>query len=267
VFQQNARTAQRIAPLLRRVLIVDPQPASARLLGELLRQVCLPEIWAAPAFGKGMQLAEKVEPQLVFCALGEEGLDGVAFTRTLRRSDLPCRKAPLVLLTAEATAQAILSGRDAGAHEFLRRPYTTRDLMRRLEAALLQPRSWVEAVDYVGPDRRRFNSAEYHGPMKRMADNDAPPQSVRIAEALKIICSALGALDRDPRQAQRALMAQTTELELAAAEINDNRLAMANNELHRYLFEAASLGELDSAEAFRRAGALLRYAGRDARAA
>jgi CheY-like chemotaxis protein len=192
----------------------------------------------------------------------------VAFTRALRRSDLVCRKAPVVLVTAQATAASILAGRDAGAHEFLRRPFTTKDLGRRLEVVALQPRPWVEAIDYVGPDRRRFNSAEYQGPQKRLADKDAPPQGVRIAEALKIIGAALPAIEREPRQALRALLAQTTELELVAGEISDNRLAMANAQLHRYLFETASMGgPLDAAETVRRAQALLGYAGRQSAAA
>ncbi len=268
MFNRLAKTAQRIAPLLRRVLIVDAHPANSRVLGEVVRQVCLPDIWAAPSTGKALRLADKVDPQLIFCALSEEGVDGAAFTRALRRSDFACRKAPVVLMGAEAAAQAILAGRDAGAHEFLARPFTTKDVLRRLEAVLLHPRGWVEAVDYVGPDRRRFNSAAFEGPLTRLADKDAPPQSVRIGEALKIICSGLAAAERDPRQALRALLAQTTELELAAAEISDSRLAMANGELHRYLFEAASAGGvLDPAEASRRAQALLTYAGRDRRAA
>jgi CheY-like chemotaxis protein len=268
VFNHIAKTAQRMAPMLRRVLIVDPQPASARVLGELLRDVCLPEIWAAPTNAKALKLAEKIDPQLIFCELADDKVDGLAFTRALRRSDLACRQAPVILVTAQATAAAILAGRDAGAHEFLRKPFTMKDLLRRLEAVTLHPRGWIEAVDYVGPDRRRFNSADFRGPLKRIADRQAPPQSVRVGEALKIIRSALGAIERDPQQAQRALLAQTTELELAAGLINDPRLALANNELHRHLFEAASTGAgLDPAEVRRRAAALLAYAGADSRAA
>ena len=52
----------------------------------------------------------------------------------------------------------------------MRKPFTIKDLERRLEAVTLKPRDWVEAVQYVGPDRRRFNSAEYKGPRKRKAD-------------------------------------------------------------------------------------------------
>jgi CheY-like chemotaxis protein len=268
VFNLLAKTAPRLAPLMRRVMIVDPQPASARALGEFVREIGGPDIWAAPTNAKALQLAGKVEPQLIFCSLGDEGVDGAAFTRALRRSDLACRKVPVILTTALGAAADILSGRDAGAHEFVRRPFTRKDVTRRLEAALLHPRGWVEALDYVGPDRRRFNSAEFDGPLKRLADKQAPLQSVRIAEALKIVRAAVDALERDPRQAARALLAQTTDLELAAAEISDGRLALANRELHRYLFDAASAGAaLDPAQCRQHAASLLVYGGRQARAA
>jgi CheY-like chemotaxis protein len=269
LFNLLAKTAQqRLAPMLRRVLIVDPQPARTRALGELVREVCLPEIWAAPSASKALKLADKVDPQLVFCAMADAGVDGAAFTRALRRSDLACRKAPVILVTDEANAQAILAGRDAGAHEFLKAPFTTKDVLRRLEAVFLHPRGWVEAVDYVGPDRRRFNSAAYDGPLKRLADAAAPPHSVRVGEALKIVGSALEAAEREPAQALRALLAQTAEIEAAAALASDQRLALANAELHGYLDEAARTGAaLDPVETCRRAIALLRYAEREARAA
>jgi CheY-like chemotaxis protein len=268
VFSQIAKTNPRVAAVLRRVLIIDPQPVSTQLLGDMLRDVCQPEIAVAQTEAKALKLAEKADPQLIFCELAADKVDGAAFTRALRRSNLSCRQAPVILVTAQATAAAILAGRDAGAHEFLRKPFTTKDVTRRLEAVTLHPRGWVEAVDYVGPDRRRFNSAEYQGPLKRLADKNAPPQGVRIGEALKIIRTALTAIEREPAQALRALLAQTTELEVAAGEIADSKLAMANSELHRYLFEAASTGHaLNAAEAARRAQSLLNYAGRESRAA
>jgi len=268
VFSQIAKTNPRVAAALRRVLIVDPHPPTAKVLGEMVRDACQPEICAAPTAAKALKLAEAFDPQAVFCELTADGLDGVAFTRALRRSDLACRKAPVILVTAQATAASILAGRDAGAHEFLRRPFTLKDLSRRLEVVTLLARPWVEAIDYVGPDRRRFNSAEYQGPQKRMADTGVPPQGVRMAEALKIIRSAIPAIDREPRQALRALLAQTTDLELVAAELGDHRLAMANAPLHRYLFETASAGgALDPAETVRHAQGLLGYAGRESVAA
>ena len=265
MFKFIAKPSASAPPVLRRVLIVDPQPISAQALAAMLALAGRPEIWTAPTQGKALALAAKVDPEVIFCELAAGKLDGGAFTRALRRSDLACRKAPVVLVGAQADAAATLAARDAGAHELLRRPFTHKDLNRRLEAVLRNPRGWVEAVDYVGPDRRRFNSAEFEGPLKRQADLP-PPQGVRVGEALKIVRAALAAIDRDPAQALRALRAQTAELEAAAAEAADQRLATAAVPLRRYLSEIES-AQADAAELRARAEALLAYGGRERRAA
>jgi len=266
LFKFIAKTTPPPAPALRRVLIIDPQPISAQALGAMLALAGRPEVWTAPTQAKALALAAKVDPEVIFCELTAGKLDGLAFTRALRRSDLACRQAPVVLTSAEADAAAILAARDAGAHEFMRRPFTHKDLARRLEAVVGRPRGWVEAVDYVGPDRRRFNSAEYDGPLRRQADLPAPPRGVRIGEALKIVRSAMAAIDRDPAQALRALRAQAAELEAVAAEASDQRLASVAGPLHRYLSETAGAPP-DAAELRAQAEALMAYAGRELRAA
>ena len=266
MFSQIAKSNRRVAAVLKRVLIVDPEPARARVTGELLQDAYLPQIWAAPTASKATRLADKVDPDLIICELAGKDFDGLAFARGLRRSDLRCRKAPIIFVVDKPTASAILAARDAGAHEFLRRPFTLRDMNRRLEAIAIQPRSWVEGVDYVGPDRRRFNSAEHEGDLKRVADEAAAtPHDVRIAEAVKIIVSALAAIERQPAQSLRALLAQTAELGAVAEEISDTRLAAGVAELRRYLVEAAhGGGTLNAGEALRRAGVLLNQPGRQA---
>jgi len=265
VFKFIAKTTAQPAPALRRVLIIDPQPISAQALAAMLAMAGRPEVWTAPTTAKALALAAKIDPEVIFCELAAEKLDGVAFTRALRRSDRACRKAPVVLVGAKPDAATILAARDAGAHEVLGRPFTHKDLSRRLEAVLQHPRGWIEAVDYVGPDRRRFNSAEFEGPLRRQADLPAP-EGVRIGEALKIVRAALAALDHDPAQALRALRAQTAELEAVATEVSDQRLASAASPLHRYLAETAG-AQPDPAELRARAAALISYAGRELRAA
>src|SRR5215217_8938999 len=71
---------------------------------------------------------------------------------------------------------------DAGVHEFLRKPFTSGDLLKRVENVALKPRTWIEAVGYVGPDRRRFNSGEYSGPTKRKSDRAATGAAAAAAE-------------------------------------------------------------------------------------
>ena len=256
----DAKTIQRMAPMLQRVLIVDPQPAGATTFAEALREIGPSEIWAAANNDKAMKLAGRVNPQIIFCELSAEKVDGIAFTTRLRRSELPCRKVPVILVTGAATATSILAARDAGAHEFLRKPFTFKDLVKRLEAVTLHRRDWIEAVGYVGPDRRRFNSGDYAGPLKRHSDLDATPEEARIAQALKILKSAMMAVEQDRVQALRALVAQTNELEEAANALSDERLRAATTLFHHYLYEAANSNQpIQRIEVERRAAPLLAY--------
>src|SRR5208283_5007257 len=123
-----------------------------------------------------------------------------------------CRRAPVIMFSAEATAAAIIGARDAGVHEFLRKPFTIKDLMRRLEAVAMRPRDWVEGIGYVGPDRRRFNSGDYSGPLKRRVDHAVTPDEARLVQALKILKAATAAIESDPRQALRSMLAQAEDL-------------------------------------------------------
>jgi CheY-like chemotaxis protein len=223
VFSADAKTHQRICALMQRVLIVDPQPSSAKLLSELLRDVCPCQIWTASGGHRALSVAQAAAPHLVFVEHGGD-LDGPVFTRALRRSELACRQSPVIMFSTEATAAVIIRARDAGVHEFLRKPYTIKDLLRRLEAVAARPRDWVEGVGYVGPDRRRFKSGDYAGPLKRRVDHAVTPDEARVVQALKILKAALAAIESDPHQALRSMLAQCEDLRASDRAKSDMKL-------------------------------------------
>lgn len=243
MFDGNIRTIQRVAAKVQRVLVVDPNPATGRLLADQLRQLGGVQLYAAVTIEKGYAMARTVDPQLIFVEHSSAGLDGLMLTRKIRRSDLACREAPIIMCTAEATAEAIFGSRDAGVHEFMRKPFTIKDLERRLEAVTLKPRDWIEGIGYVGPDRRRFNSADYKGPRKRKADAKGTI-AARLSQALRIVRSAAGALDSDPVQARRALAAQTLELRKIGEAVKEPRLIAAAQALEDSMKSEASGAEV-----------------------
>ncbi len=226
MFMTDAKSHQRICALMQRVLIVDPKPPAAKMLSELLRDISHCQIWTATDLPGAMGAAERIDPHLVFVDQSA-AFGGAAFTRQLRRSNYACRKAPVIMICAEATAATILAARDAGVHEFLRRPFTIRDLMRRLEAVAVRPRDWVEGMNYVGPDRRRFNSGDYAGALKRRVDHAVTPDEARLLQALRILKTAIAALEDDPRQALRAMTAQAEDLARVGANLGDPELRAA----------------------------------------
>ncbi|HEX7885830.1 MAG TPA: response regulator, partial [Phenylobacterium sp.] len=226
---------------LKRILIADPQPASARMFSELMRDIAQSQVWVASDTKRAEKIAETCDPQIIVVDLGDERVDGLGFTRKIRRSTWACRKAPVITITGAATAGMILAARDAGVHEFLRKPYSMKDLLRRLEAVTLRDRDWVEGVAYIGPDRRRFNSGDYAGALKRKTDGSETPYQQKINQALKIIRAAVGAADSDPHQAMRAMLTQATTLQALAT---DFRLTLAASEFYRQLTKSVSAGSL-----------------------
>jgi CheY-like chemotaxis protein len=159
MFESDFKTFKIVAAQLRRILILDPNPNAVRLLADQMRQ-------SGPVQVQGAGAVE----------------EGLAFVRRPRRGQLERREAPVIMCTAEATAAATAGARDVGAHEFLRKPFNLGNLERCLTAVSLKPRDWIEAVRYVGPDRRRFNLAQYTGPWKRRAASlGGPGRSPRRA--------------------------------------------------------------------------------------
>ncbi|WP_240606393.1 response regulator [Phenylobacterium kunshanense] len=262
MFDADKRQILKMAPKLRRVLIADPQPASARLFAELMRDISQSHVWTAQTTERALKLAETVDPQLIVLELGDDRVDGLAIARKIRRSSWTCRQAPIITITGAATAAMILAARDAGVHEFLRKPYSMKDLLRRLEAVTLKERDWVEGVSYIGPDRRRFNSGEYAGPLKRKTDGNETPFQQKINQALKIIRAAVAAAETDPSQAMRAMLTQATTLQSMAT---DFKMTLAASEFYRHLTRHTQSGApLTRAEAEKWAAPLLAFLPKDA---
>jgi response regulator RpfG family c-di-GMP phosphodiesterase len=244
----DSKLERLLAQHLDRVLIVDHTPAAARMLADLIQNIHRGEIMPANSTALGLSLAQTRDPQIIFTEYAGPEIDGVAFTKALRRSSFSCRKVPVIMVTGQATPAAILGARDSGVHEFLRKPYNNADLVRRLEAALLKPRGWVEGVGYLGPDRRRFNSAEFKGSRKRRSDSAESKEEAAALQALRIVVSAMGAIETDPKQAYRALCTQAVDLQRAAARIGNESLYAAAVELQHQLNAIGSPGRINRAE-------------------
>lgn len=237
MFALDAKTLQRIEPTIRRVIVADPQLASARLMLDLMKSIGAREVLTETDENRVIDLARDFEPGLLLTERTGPSLDGESLTRRIRRSTLGCRRMPIIMVTAEATVSTIRGARDSGVHEFLRKPFAAADLFRRVENVAVKPRPWIEAVGYVGPDRRRFNSGEYAGTRKRRADNVAAlagPEAVKD-QALRILAASLNQFDNDPAQAARAVRQQAETLKGLAQKTGDAKLAVAAAGLDAYL--------------------------------
>jgi CheY-like chemotaxis protein len=245
VYNSDPDLLIKIAPHVERVLIVDPYEGSAKAASELMRALGAWRIEVCDGSRRAYQMAESFDPLFIVTEFDGPGIDGTGFTRAVRRSAFHCRRRPILVASGEARTSSVATARDAGAHEFLRKPFSAADLRRRVENVVLKPRPWIEAVGYVGPDRRRFNSGAYAGTKRRNADREAErPQSEteRFVQALAILHAAINRFDTDPAQATRAIRAQIETLSALSLALRVPRLVHAVAALDRYLATASHSG-------------------------
>ncbi len=239
-------------------IIVDPDRSTIELMRSLLVSTVKFRTIAAADEAAGWQLLGQVDPCVAFIAHAPPVINAPELTRKLRRSRLGARMTPVVMLARDPTESQIMAARDAGVHEVLLKPFALNDLLLRIDIVLNKRRDWVESDAYVGPDRRRFNSALFDSPRRRRDhETTSSPENTRIDQALRIIKKAIELIDADPRQAFTALRVEADELQAAAIAIADLRLAGAAKTLKAYLDTAVERSRFSSQECAKELGGLL----------
>ena len=109
----DSKTQQKVAEKIERVLIVDAQPLAVRMLSELVRGALGCEVYSAADTDRAFAMARALNPDLIFVEHAAYGVDGYDLTRKIRRSDMTCRMAPIVMVTAEAKTENVIAAKQA----------------------------------------------------------------------------------------------------------------------------------------------------------
>ena len=138
------------------VLIADSSPHMAGLITQMLRSLGRKDMREAYDAIKTMQELNRRAYEVLVIDTDLQGLDGVAFTRKLRAAtECQNRYIPIIMMSSAPDAKRIADARDAGITEFLRKPFAANHLQSRLTNIAANPRGFIEAPAYIGPDRRR----------------------------------------------------------------------------------------------------------------
>jgi putative two-component system response regulator len=116
------------------VLVVEDDPANRALLERLLER----EGYRTKAVGDGEAALLAVgehAPDLVLLDIGLPRLDGYEVTRRLR-SHVRTLTVPIILLTGRSSLDDVVEGLDAGADDFLSKPFRQPELLARIRSAL-----------------------------------------------------------------------------------------------------------------------------------
>ncbi len=135
-----------------RVLVVEDESAIAELMAMHLRHAGHEVVVTATA-DAAQQEVDRVLPDLVVLDWMLPGQSGLQLARTWR-AQARTRELPVIMLTARAEEADKIAGLDAGADDYLTKPFSPKELMARIRAVLRRkaPEALDAAVE-VGPLR------------------------------------------------------------------------------------------------------------------
>jgi two-component system KDP operon response regulator KdpE len=114
-----------------RILVVDDEPQLLRALGTNLRARGY-DVDLAPSGEEALVLAARTHPDLVVLDLGLPGIDGTEVIRGLRG----WTSIPIIVLSVRETEGDKVAALDAGADDYVTKPFGMDELLARLRAAL-----------------------------------------------------------------------------------------------------------------------------------
>ncbi|HEY9909565.1 MAG TPA: ATP-binding protein [Thermosynechococcaceae cyanobacterium] len=189
VEHESVQTSSSPHPLLtspRYILLADDNADMRDYLKRLLNQQ-----YEVKAVADGMAALAAIResmPDLVLSDVMMPNLDGFGLLRSLR-SDPMTQEIPLILLSARAGEEARIEGLEAGADDYLIKPFSARELLVRVEATLKLAQLRREATQREQELRQAAETSQ----------QAAEAAYTRVDQILDRMTDAFVALDRDWR--------------------------------------------------------------------
>ena len=117
-----------------RVLIVEDEPAIAELIAVNLRHNGFKPVWAEDGIAAQREL-DAVLPDVILLDWMLPGQSGLALARKWR-ADGRAKTVPILMLTARGDEPDKIAGLDAGADDYITKPFSTQELLARIRAVL-----------------------------------------------------------------------------------------------------------------------------------
>ena len=117
-----------------RILVVEDEPAIAELVCVNLRHNGFAPTWAEDGLAAQREI-DAALPDLVLLDWMLPGQSGLALARKWR-ADSRTRDIPILMLTARGDEPDKVAGLDAGADDYITKPFSTQELLARIRAVL-----------------------------------------------------------------------------------------------------------------------------------
>lgn len=119
----------------KKILIIEDDEDIQTVIQYNLRQAGFSNISSAEDGLTGLNLVIKLKPDIVLLDLMMPGLDGVSLCRRVK-ADNALAAIPIIILTAKSSESDIVAGLEAGADDYVVKPFSIKVLIARIKSAL-----------------------------------------------------------------------------------------------------------------------------------
>jgi two-component system, chemotaxis family, chemotaxis protein CheY len=161
-----------------RVLIVSAKAHVVQTMRHLLAIAGVQHIAVAQSAKAGLERLCAGRYGAVFCCDSCGEIDGAPFASTARRNpSVSYPMVPIFLLCNGPRQRDVERARDTGYSDVLARPINAATVIRKLHQSVNNPRPFIVAPDFFGPDRRASRDRAFSGKDRRKR----MPRKVKLA--------------------------------------------------------------------------------------
>jgi two-component system alkaline phosphatase synthesis response regulator PhoP len=139
-----------------RILIVEDEATLANLISYNLKQ----QGYDVEVEGDGAKAYQRITSEsyhLVLLDLMLPSMNGISLCRKVRARKI---STPIIMLTAKSTEEEIIEGLNAGADDYISKPFSVGELMARVSAALRRTSDFTAVTPYSEENVYRFGDLE-----------------------------------------------------------------------------------------------------------
>ena len=133
---------------VKKILMVDDDADLREALADSLVLTEEFDVFEADTGSRGLEKAREAIYDLVILDVGLPDMDGRELYRLMRKQGVKC---PIVMLTGHDTDADTILGLDAGANDYVSKPFKFPVLLARIRAQLRQHEQSEDAVFQLGP--------------------------------------------------------------------------------------------------------------------
>jgi len=229
-----------------RILVADESAFQRRLTTETLRAAGRVHVDYAENAEQCLMALSYCQPDILITDWDLDDGGGLTLVKRIRAGDggQAFRKLAIIMVATGNSATDIQRARNLGVDEFVIRPFSTQTMLKRVAEVRARRRDFVESTRYVGPCRRRRETANvYDGPRRRLfdsSDKNADAPDVQIRKGLtRMYCERIGVLLRSLQPgdavAVRDLCLTCGQLSALAGDMKDRLLMSATSSLFNYI--------------------------------